>query len=186
MVFIINNGLTFENENPFFLKSINNILCSNFGQKKYKFKSDISILEDKLTYNQCIKLVRDISYQITFLEKNNLTFYGLNLADILVINNSYIVANSQFLIPIIEKNIKFTSPFIKPEFSSPELCTLLSIPSTISHKSVYYSLAELVLHFLSNSPNTMTGLETILQTKLYWFLIKNLSKVAETRILILI
>jgi hypothetical protein len=186
MVFIINNGLSFENENPIFLKSINNILCSTFGPKKYKLNADISILGDTLSYNKCIKLVRDISYQISFLECNNLTFFGLNLKDILIVNDSYIIANSQLLIPIIENKITFTAPFIMPDFSSPELCKIKSIPSTISHKSVYYSLAELVLNFLSDSPNNMTGLETILHTKLYWFLIKNLSTVVETRILVLI
>ena len=108
------------------------------------------------------------------------------MKDILVINDAYIIANSQYLIPIIDKKIIFKFPFIKPEFSSPELHTISSLPFSISYKSIYYSLAEIVLYFISDNPNVMSGLETILHTKLYWFLIKNLSPDAEKRLLLLI
>ena len=118
--------------------------------------------------------------------------------DILVINDdTYIVANSNYILPLENNQITFSNPNIRPFFSNPELNELTKLPSIIHYKSSYYSLGTLVAFCLFNV-NLLVGkekrsekdieniLKPVFYTKIYWFLKRCLNKDCEQRVLLFI
>ena len=152
----------------------------------------------KMLEQECAKLIYNLTSQIKYLEENNYVLYGYDLNDILVINDdTYIVANSNYILPLENNQITFSNPNIRPFFSNPELNELTKLPSIIHYKSSYYSLGTLVAFCLLNT-NLLVGkekrsekdIENILKpffyTKIYWFLKRCLNKDCEQRVLLFI
>jgi serine/threonine protein kinase len=159
-----------------------------------------------LNMTQSIKMIHDLSKQIAHLETNGFAFYGYDLEDIVVINETtFIIVNSKYLLDIEEDNIFFISPIIPPYFSSPEVNELTKLPSKINYRSNYYSLGALILFCLlkvyiyseidlkSDSElesKLESKIDQILQpiyyTKMYWFLKKCFLQKSERRILLFI
>ena len=163
-------------------------------------KSLLTLLkEGKLTNQQSIKMLHDLSKQIAYLETNLLAFYGYELDDILVINNdTFIIASITHLLKIEPDNyIYFTNPIEKPYFSNPELNKLTKLPAKIDYRSSYYSLGALILFCLTNiyifaelKEEEHDNLDDILQpiyyTKMFWVLKRCFYKKSEQRILLFI
>ena len=150
-----------------------------------------------LTMTQSVKIVYDLSKQIEYLETSGYAFYGYDLDDILVINDTtFIIASSKYLLDIEENNITFNIPINPPYFSTPELNKLTSLPSKINYRSSYYSLGAVVLFCLLNiyvfseleMNNTEIDqlLEPICYTKMYWFLKRCFNEKSEQRLLLFI
>jgi hypothetical protein len=159
-----------------------------------------------ITMLRAIKMVNDLSKQIAHLEINGFAFYGYDLDDIIVINDSiFIIVNTSHLLDVVEENIIFNSPIKLPYFSNPEVNKLTILPSTINYRSSYYSLGALTLFCLLNvyiyseldsyldsdsDSELETQIDNILQplyyTKMYWFLKRCLHKKSEQRILLFI
>lgn len=157
----------------------------------------VILKEGKLTNQQIIKMIYDLSKQIAYLEINLMSFYGYNLDDILVINNNtFFVASTKHLISINAKDyyIYFYKPIIKPYFSSPELNELTKLPAKIDYRSSYYSLGALILFCSTNiyifaeqtEENREESLESINYTKPYWFLKRCFNEDCKKRILLFI
>jgi hypothetical protein len=153
--------------------------------------------EGKLTNQQTIKMLHDLSNQIAYLEINLLAFYGYELDDILVINDdTFIIASITHLSNIGSDNcIYFTNPIEKPYFSNPELNKLTKLPANINYRSSYYSLGALILFCLTNiyifaelkeEDNLDDILQPIYYTKMFWFLNRCFYKKSEQRILLFI
>ena len=155
----------------------------------------------KLTYNETIKMINNVSRQIAYLETNMLAFYGYNLDDILVINNEiFFIASTKHLLDIHKDNcIYFYNPIEQPYFSSFELNKLTKLPSKINHRVSYYSLGALVLFCVMNvyifaeiqdisiaEETTETILKPITYTKIFWFLKRCFNEKCEDRILLFI
>ena len=105
-----------------------------------------------LTEKECVKILKTISKQIKYLELTNYAFYGYDLDDLIVINESiFLVASAKYLLPIIESNIVFDSPISLPYFASPEMFKLTKLPSEINYKTSYYSLGALIVFCLLNN-----------------------------------
>lgn len=151
-----------------------------------------------IDFDKVLSLLFSISKQIEFLEQKGYTFYGFNLKDIIVINNTYFfILNTNVLIPIEDKYITFYYPFDKPFFGSPELLEIDTLPIKISFKSIYYSLGSLIIFCLFNI-NILKGndflndkeidaiLFTIYGTKLYWCLKRSLIHYSSERNLLYI
>lgn len=151
---------------------------------------------NKLTMDQSIKMINDLSKQFAYLELSNFAFYGFDLDDILVINESiFFIANTRYLLDIEETNIHFYRPIVPPYFSSPEVVKLTNLPSKVNYRSSYYSLGSLILFCLLNkhiASELKTGatvdtmLQPICHTKMYWFLKRCFLPNSEKRILIFI
>lgn len=151
---------------------------------------------DKLTMEQTIKMINDLSKQLAHLELSNFAFYGFDLDDVLVINGSiFFVANTRYLLDIEETNIHFYSPIRLPYFSSPEVAKLTTLPSKVNYRSNYYSLGSLILFCLFNvhipfglqmGKNVDTQLQSLCNTKMYWFLKRCFLPNSEKRILLYI
>lgn len=185
-----------------FFDDLNNIEMIIFTAKKVKSLSVI-LKEGKLTNQQIIKMIYDLSKQIAYLEINMMSFYGYNLDDIIVINdNTFFIANTKYLARINAKdyNIYFYKPIDKPYFSSPELNELTKLPSKIDYRANYYSLGALILFCLTNvyifseltkeeeyeDEKLKDLLEPINYTKPYWFLKRCFYKDYKKRILLFI
>jgi len=153
--------------------------------------------DKKLSYATCIKLIDDLSKQLFCLNKLGYGFYGFDINDILVIDNTFIFCSTQHLLELDNTNIIFTSLIKKPYFSNPELFKLTSLPSKINHKCCYYSLGLLVVFLLMNKYllvgnefKTSKEIDNILQpinnTKIYWFLKRCLDDDINNRKLLLV
>lgn len=177
-----------------FFDDTNNVETILFTGETVKPLS-VLLKEGKLTNQQIIKMIYDLSKQIAYLEINLMSFYGYNLDDILVINNNtFFIASSKHLVSINAKdyNIYFYKPIIKPYFSNPELNELTKLPGKIDYRSSYYSLGALILYCSTNiyifseliEGNSL--LESINYTKPYWFLKRCFNKDCKKRILLFI
>jgi hypothetical protein len=151
----------------------------------------------KLELKQCIKMMDDLTKQMTYLKSINYGFYGFGENDILVVDNVFLFCNTQYLFPLQEDNFIFIEPIFKPYFSNPEIIKLTILPSEINYKCCYYSLGVLAVFCLLNNyllvGNELKSTEEIesiikpfLNTKIYWFIKRCLEPNIDKRILLLI
>jgi hypothetical protein len=185
-----------------------------YAEKVCTFKDYLNSNCNSISYEQAVKIIYNIGTLISSLENNGYTFYALDVDNIIVIDDScFLYLGVQFIIPIFynnnSKQISFLTPFNKNiGVLSPEILAINSIPSSITYKSIYYSLAFFIMNYIFPSSikwldlkldvgldidsvyevdkKIINILQPIAQTKLYWFLIKNLSVNSENRSLILI
>jgi hypothetical protein len=154
----------------------------------------IFLKKGKLTNQETIKMIHDLSKQIAYLETNLLAFYGYELDDILVINeDTFFIASIKCLKKIDKtKCIYFYNPIDIPYFSNPELNELTNLPAKIDYRSSYYSLGALILfcstniYIFSELKEIDTILLPIYYTKWYWFLRRCFLKDCKQRILLFI
>ena len=143
-----------------------------------------------LSYQDCIKLIEDLSKQISYLKYLDYGIIGLDMNDILVVDDhTFVFIGEGNLYPLNEKgNMNIYTLIYKPYFMSPEVLELINIPAEISYKVSYYSVGVLVLYFLlhrywfagNKVPGTEEEEDRILKpihgTKMYWFLKRCLNK----------
>jgi hypothetical protein len=147
--------------------------------------------------NNVNQMIRCLSKQLEYFHDNNLAFYGFDLDDIIVINDTiFLIVNNKYSKTLDkERTITFYGPFSKPYFSSPELINLKCLPAKIDYQTSYYSLGALIVYYLFDINSTIfIGLkreslddkvfESILNTKLYWFLKRCLNDNPKKRILL--
>lgn len=201
---------------PEFLKSLAhaNIVTAIKISSNYKglqmYAKKICFLDElmkagSIGYNKSVLLIWCLINQIHSLERNGVTFYRLEPSKILVIDDQqFFYLGQEEIYPLAlrndengkeRKSIQFTSPFSKSGYLSPECLAIDFIPASLHWKSVYYSLAALVLEAaLSRSVNTIFDelkdlpdlLAPIKHTKMYWFLLRNLDTDYDKRALIFI
>ena len=141
-----------------------------------------------LSHNKCIKLIYDLTNQILYLKKLGYSFYGFDINDILVVDDTFIFCNTQYVLPLVHELIIFYTPIKKPYFSNLELDNLTTLPSEISYKCCYYSLGSLVIYCLLNEKKEQIEkvIESLYNTKIYWFIKRCLDSNINKRELLLI
>jgi hypothetical protein len=178
---LLNFSFMEENKLHFHAESV--CLLDKFLDKN---KKQINNQQINMNFEKILCLLFSISKQMECLEQKGYTFYGLNLKDIIVINNTYFfILNTNVLVPIEDSNISFYYPFEKPYFTSPEILAIDTLPTKISFKSIYYSLGALIIFCLFDI-NILKGndflsdleidaiLLKIYGTKLFWCLKRTL------------
>jgi len=152
-----------------------------------------------LEYNVMEHLIESIGRQLQSLEYENKAISNFNLDDITVfhdINNPdilyFAITNDEKIHDINESNnIVITTPYSStasgsmkassPSFHSPEFKEFLAkkkLPYEIHFKSGYYSFGLLCMYcyvsrssaLLATSTSTSTPVDSIINTKIYWFL----------------
>ena len=92
--------------------------------------------------------------------------------------------------PVINSNnIQFVKPFNREGFISPEVLKINSIPTELNYKTIYYSLAALIIYFLFdkniNNLNNIDDLKCVLKpiegTKLFGLLNRCLFEESNSR-----
>jgi len=148
--------------------------------------------ENKLSVSECIQLIDNISKAFKYLKKHNLGYYGLDLADILVIDDTYyLICNTVRLMSIRKEMLQINCLIENCEFSNPEIASLTQLPATINLKSVYYSVGLLVIFVLLNRKVVKgSDIEKIIAvlrgSKLYWFIKRCVVSSSDKRMLLLI
>jgi len=179
----------FKDENAVFF-SAEKVEHLEYYLKKHKY-----YLSEQL----CIKLVDDISKQINYYIKNGVSIYGLDLDDIIVINdNIFLIVSSEYMLDLHNKksmNVYF--PLKRPYFGNPEIYAINNLPSQLNIKSLYYSVGVLVTFCVLNNyllvgneikcnETIKNSLEPIKGRKLYWFLLRCLEDDVNKRVMLLI
>ena len=147
---------------------------------------------------KCIKMIDDLTKQIHYLKDINYGFYGFDINDILVVDESiFLFCCNQYILELEEDILISYSPINKPYFGNPEIFKLTTIPSLIHYKCIYYSLGILVVFCLINiyllvgneikdSKEIEIILKPLKDTKIYWFLKRCFEENSEKRLLLLI
>jgi hypothetical protein len=136
--------------------------------------------DNLLTYEQVLNIIHTMSIQINFLYEKKYGFYGIDLNDVIVINNNiFLIVSDKNLLKIdrhddtnelliIDKMIHV------PLFNNPEIIKIKELPAKINYKCIHYSLGLFICYCLFGSDilekNIEEPLETISFTKLYFFL----------------
>jgi hypothetical protein len=192
----ITQEILFTAESVINITNMTNITIYNKTNKSNQINQNL------LTEMQTIQMIKCLTTQIEYLNRNNLAFYGFDSSDIIVINeNIFLFASLNYLYNLDkERNITFYTPIPKPLFSSPEFTSLKQLPAKISYKTNYYSLGAIIVYFylgiqlsLENDTKREETLDSlchilnpIYYTKTYWFLLRCLKNNPEKRILLFI
>ena len=142
-------------------------------------------------------MIDELTKQMLQLNKLSYGFYGIDISDIIVIDDVFIFCSCEHLSPIKENEIYFYAPINKPYFSNPEILKLTTLPGSINYKCSYYSLGTLVVFCLlktyllvGNEIKSGEEIENIIghlkNTKIYWFLKRCLDDKIDKRTLLLI
>lgn len=192
--------LKLNNQNDILIKSFSYSLpdaITNSNMSNITFEADnIMLIKDhpKFTYISILKLIKSLSKQLVVLTNYNYSFSQYDLENIIVVdNNEYLYISKEHFVPIntTTNNITISLPFKKTNLSSPELRQLETLPSETTVKTIYYSLASLILYLLfnvadvsSNHINVMDILIPIKETKLYWFILRGIEQNPKERYLL--
>jgi hypothetical protein len=182
--------ITISQKNEILLKSILPILNGSYITDSYKqifFYADsvVSLKEyinnNKINYNFTLSMMQYLTQQQQYLEERGYSFYTFSLNHIWVIDDQYIISTND-TIKIGPKNIlTFYKPFLKGDFCSKEIFLAEMLPFKIHYKQTYtsfivlaiYCLFQIDINILVNSLSSIKEiLIPIINTKLYWFLLR--------------
>jgi len=135
---------------------------------------------NKFTYNDGLCLATTIGNQIFHLEQHGYTFAFIDPKHIVVVNNKFFLyLGQEHIVNLSNKNTFFVT---KPNFMekniyiAPEYKKIHKLPTEMHMRAVYYSLALVIIHSLFPDKDIhnfhINYLMPIVDTKLYWFLIK--------------
>lgn len=132
-----------------------------------------------INYTNLLNIFYCLSKQIKYLiEKEKKCFFTLNPENIIIIDNKQCIYLSNDLFSINkDETITIYKPFVKSIYNSPELNNVNTLPLTVHFKTIYYSLAIVILE--------IKNLE-IKNTKLYFALKRCLKPKPEERVILFI
>ena len=168
-------------------KSISFRASSVKSLKKFLLKSE------NVNYENALKIILSLTKQFQYLiTKEYKCFYEYIIENIIVIDNEkFIYLSNEDLLKLSESNkIQFVKPFNREGFISPELLKINYIPAELNYKTIYYSLAALIIYFLfekniNNKDGINCDLNEILKpiegTKLFGLLNRCLFEKANER-----
>lgn len=172
-------------------KSFTNI--SFYAKKVCSLREHLTQRREKLQYVESVKMAQYLGQQLFYLEKYAHTFAWFNLDNVLVIDDesSFLCVGTEQLVPIDTiGRIWFTTPFsVKQQHIAPEIKRLITLPSSVTHKAVYYSLGSLITFCLVDTDGAEPcedALKFIAHTKLYWFLLRCIDDDPSARLLLFI
>ena len=141
-------------------------------------KHDVVKLSDynpEFDYNKAREMWNNLSIIILFLERLNITVSHIDVDSVYVIDNLFYIPTNHFY-TIANNSITIGEIFNKQsEYLSYDLINITQLPSEISYKSCYNSLAKVIIKYLFfiNKPltdNLREKISPIYATKLYWLL----------------
>lgn len=153
----------------------------------YTLKEFLKLNNNKLPYNLAMELLYHIGNQLQTLERFYLGIPMIEIDDIIVVDEKkFIFINDKKIIEIKKQEIEIDEPIKKTEFISPELSKIKKLPTSVSYKSSFYSLGLLTIFcFLNIKIGGKSDIDEILSiimnTKLYWALLRLLKKNPKDR-----
>jgi len=161
-----------------------------------------------ISYDQAIFMADSLCRQVILFASCGWGFYCFSLDNVYVVDNhKFIYLGIEHLIAVGEKNIHFTVPFrektailrgdgdgrgITNLFICPEIKNMNQLPFRIVYSATYYHLASLIIYcmfhknicFSEDDAVPLQTLSAVINTKLYWFLIRCLHNDSSKRILL--
>jgi hypothetical protein len=158
-------------------------------------------IKEKMSHTIMLKMIYYLSKQSSYLiNYENKCFYTYDPKNIIIIDNKIFAYLSQdHLVDFNNKNsnLYIYSPISKDNYYlSPELSKCIKLPLIINYKTIFYSLGLLILEGLlvnkgeQNKEETleekMSKIESLKETKLYYFLERALKPSPDERFLLYI
>lgn len=151
----------------------------------------------RLEYDVVLKILKEISNLISYLERKNKTIVLYSLEDLIVINNSdFLFINNEHIFGLNKENMKkidITIPLEVTKFVSPELQEISEIPFSLDYRCGYFSLASLLCYCLfaetlieKDQKEVENLLLPIYNTKLYWFILRCCERNIKDRVCIFV
>jgi hypothetical protein len=145
-----------------------------------------TLTNPNVKYQKTLDLILSLGQQLEYLiETENVSFYEYNPENVIVIDEKIFVYLSNNVMRVSSSSssssgkhtMEFRFPFIRAPYLliSPELTKIQSIPCTINHKTIYYSLGLLSTFLLLNERIEefhLDELNFLKNTKLYWLLLR--------------
>lgn len=147
----------------------------------------------RLEYDIVLKILQEYSNIIQYLERIGKSVVLYSLDDIVVINDDlFVFINNENVFDHQSENpkqIEISVPLEITKFSSPELQLQTSLPFTIDYRSGFFSLASILTYCLfaetlldKSQQEIEKILEPIVNTKLYWFILRCSERNIKTRV----
>ena len=149
--------------------------------------------QDQLSYLMCESIFKDVVEQIKILETTGYGYLSIHPDDLIFIqtdsdNFSIIFLNINNHYSIKNNSLEITKPYKKHDYFSPEIKMITQIPTNINYnQNIYYSLAMIICNCFDeiNVKNKYIDykkhLDCILETKLYWALLRCLQDKPQDR-----
>ena len=149
-----------------------------------------------ISYDQAVFMADSLCQQVTLFASCGWGFYCFLLDNVYVVDNhKFIYLGIEHLVEVREKTIIFTVPFpekmmitrggfgdgITNLFICPEIKYMKQLPFRIMYSATYYHLASLIIYCMfhknicfsvGHHDGSVQTLSAIVNTKLYWFLIR--------------
>jgi hypothetical protein len=170
------------------------------AEKVESLESYLKSSKYHLSEQLCVKLIDDISKQLNYYIKNGVSIYGIDLDDIIVINdNIFIIVSTEYILDLnnIKNSMNVYFPLKRPYFGNPELYGINVLPTQLNIKSIYYSIGALITFCIINkyllvgneiksNEEIKNSLEPLKGRKVYWFLLRCLEDDVNKRVMLLI
>lgn len=185
--FILNEKLLepYFNELKEFVKvNVERKVAFQFNANNVMTLTDLIKQDKELSYFHCESLFLDLFDQIKKLEKLGFGYLSLHPDNIIYIetddnNISFVFLDLDNRFAVSNNKLEITKPYSKHMFFSPEIKNITEIPTTINYQqNIFYSLSMIVCDSLKkiNSDYKFSDykshLTSILETKLYWALLR--------------
>ena len=149
--------------------------------------------DELLSYEKILNIIHTLSIQINFLYDKKYGFYGIDLNDVIVINDDiFIIINNEKLLKLDkhddDNELLIINKMINvPLFNNPEILQIQELPAKINHKCIYYSLGLLIIYCMfgkfkvekEKEMEISENIKSISSTKLYFFLERCLNNLDE-------
>ena len=157
-----------------------------------------SVSYEYLPYATCMDLAICLGKQISYLETVGYTLDWIDNHHVVMINNHTFLCLDVDGLCAIAKNGQVTVsrlPDIQSSnahrhmYLSPELKNATTIPCVLSHRSIYHSLGSLISDSLCNQDLSLgdkSFLLSIVDTRLYWFILRCINPSPESRTLLML
>jgi len=148
---------------------------------------------DEFSYAMCMSLFLDIGEQIEKLQEMGMGYLTINPEDVVFIqsdndNFSMIFLNIENYFDVKNNVLEISKPYKKTYYFSPQIKNITQIPTKINYtQNIFYSLSMIVCNCLKSIEGGYTfedyekHLDCILETKLYWALLRCLKDKPEDR-----
>ena len=125
-----------------------------------------------MSYDKVEQLILHLGNQMMLMSDNNLGLLFFNLESILLLDDAYfLIADLTFMVPMNSREqLTLNYPLKMEGLLSPELEHVTTLPLIVSVTSSYYSLGLLCMACLGLDLANDTMMDTILNTKMYFFL----------------
>ncbi len=146
------------------------------------------------TYADALNMVKDLGAQIFHMEKQARSLLWLDMDHVFVVNRQHFFyfGHSHVTTTYSDRTMMFSTPtqLSRHRFVAPEFSDISALPASLNQAAVYYSLGAMTIYclFADVDPQNIriADMMPILDTKLYWFLLRATERDPNKRVLLFV